>query len=189
DTLAQPPPDAARRATARRGTALHRLFEVLPDLAIAVRERVALDWCALNVPDLDSTEMVATVLAVLDDPAFAPVFAAGALTEAPVAAVVGEAVVAGSIDRLLVTDEDVLAVDFKTGSRVPASVDEVPPAHSVQMAAYAAALAQVFPGRRVRAALLYTAGPRLIELPAHVLGAWQPGSSLQAGGTALISPA
>ncbi|MCU0891270.1 MAG: double-strand break repair helicase AddA [Sandarakinorhabdus sp.] len=189
DTLSLPPPDASRRAAARRGTALHRLFEVLPDLPPARRADVARQWCALNVPDLDAGEMLATVLSVLDDPAFAAVFAPGALTEAPVAAVVGEAVIAGSIDRLLVTQTDVLAVDFKTGSRVPASLAEVPEAHGVQMAAYAAALARVFPGRRVRAALLYTAGPRLIELPADALATWQPSTALQAGGPALISPA
>jgi ATP-dependent helicase/nuclease subunit A len=32
----------------------------------------------------------------------------------------------------------------------------------------------VFPGHDVRAALLYTAGPRLIELPRDVLATWQP---------------
>jgi ATP-dependent helicase/nuclease subunit A len=189
DTLADPPPDAARLAAARRGTALHRLFEVVPGLAATVRADVARRWCALNVPDLDGDALAATVLAVLDDPAFAAVFAAGALTEAPLAAVVGEVVIAGSIDRLLVTDTDVLAVDFKTGSRVPAALADVPASHLAQMGGYAAALAQVFPGRQVRAALLYTAGPRLIELPADVLGAWQPSAALQPDGAAPILPA
>jgi ATP-dependent helicase/nuclease subunit A len=188
DTVADPPPDAARKAAARRGTALHRLFETLPGLASDVRRDVALQWCALNVPDLEAEELVATVLAVLNDPDFAAVFAAGALTEAPVAAVVGEAVIAGSIDRLLVSETEVLAVDFKTGSRVPAGHDMVPPSHLAQMGAYAAALARVFPGRTVRAGLLYTAGPRLIEVPADVLGAWQPSAALQADGPAPIYP-
>ena len=192
DLVVDPPPDAARKAAARRGTALHRLFETLPGLAICVRADIARQWCALNVPDLDADEMVATVVAVLDDPAFAAVFAAGALTEAPVAAVVGEAVIAGSIDRLLVSATEVLAVDFKTGSRVPAGLDGVPPAHLAQMGAYAAALARVFPGRNVRAGLLYTAGPRLIELPADVLTAWfpsgQPTAALQPDGPAPIYP-
>lgn len=188
DTVADPPPDAARKAAARRGTALHRLFETLPGLAADVRRNVALQWCLLNVPDLEAEELVATVLAVLDDPVFAAVFAAGALTEAPVAAVVGEAVIAGSIDRLLVSETEVLAVDFKTGSRVPAGLDMVPPSHLAQMGAYAAALARVFPGRTVRAGLLYTAGPRLIEVPADVLSAWQPSVALQPDGPAPIYP-
>ncbi len=188
DKVADPPPDAARKAAARRGTALHRLFETLPGLASDVRRDVALQWCALNVPDLDSAELVATVLAVLDDPAFAAVFAAGALTEAPVAAVVGEAVITGSIDRLLVSETEVLAVDFKTGSRVPAELGMVPPSHLAQMGAYAAVLGRVFPKRTVRAGLLYTAGPRLIEVPADVLGAWQPSAALQPDGPAPMYP-
>ncbi len=188
DTMAEPPPDAARKAAARRGTALHRLFELLPGVVAAQRSDLARQWCALNIPDLDGDELVATVLAVLDDPAFAPVFAANALTEAPVAAVVGETVIAGSIDRLLVTETDVFAVDFKTGARVPADAAGVPEAHLRQMAAYVAALERVFPGRTIRAGLLYTAGPRLIELSADVLAAWQMSGALQTQPPAPIYP-
>ncbi|MEI6485498.1 MAG: double-strand break repair helicase AddA [Sphingomonadales bacterium] len=189
DSVADPPPGAGRQQAARRGTALHRLFETLPAIAPAQRRAVALQWCEANVPDLDAGALAETVIAILDDPAFAEVFAPGALTEAPVAAVVGEVVIAGSIDRLLISDTEVLAVDFKTGSRVPADVAAVPPAHIAQMGAYAAALARVFPGRAVRAALLYTAGPRLIAVPSDVLATWQPGTSpaaLQSGGPAPI---
>ena len=186
DPVADPPPDPARKAAAQRGTALHKLFETLPDLDPAVRTQVALQWCARNVPDLDGKELAATVVSVLNDPAFAAVFAADALTEAPVAAVVGEAVIAGSIDRLMVGETEVLAVDFKTGSRVPSGLDAVPQSHLAQMGAYAAALRQVFPGRRVRAGLLYTAGPRLIEVPSDVLNQWEASAALQPTGAAPI---
>jgi ATP-dependent helicase/nuclease subunit A len=64
----------------------------------------------------------------------------------------------------------------------------VPPSHLAQMGAYAAALARVFPGRTVRAGLLYTAGPRLIEVPADVLNAWQPSAALQPDAPAPIYP-
>src|SRR3546814_16319117 len=64
------------------------------------------------------------------------IFAPDALAEAPVAAVVGETVVAGTVDRLLVTDGHVRVIDFKTGSRVPARLAEVPVYHLRQMAAY-----------------------------------------------------
>src|SRR3546814_8575747 len=80
---------------------------------------------------------------VIDDPAFADIFAPDALAEAPVAAVVGETVVAGTVDRLLVTDGHVRVIDFKTGSRVPARLAEVPVYHLRQMAAYVAALETV----------------------------------------------
>ena len=63
-----------------------------------------------------------------------------------------------------VSEQDrVSVIDFKTG-RAPATAAEIPAAHRAQMAAYAEALAVIFPGRSIRAALLYTAAPRLFEL-------------------------
>src|SRR3546814_358506 len=118
--------------------------------------------------------LVDAAMRVIDDPACADIFAPDALAEAPVAAVVGETVVAGTVDRLLVTDGHVRVIDFKTGSRVPARLAEVPVYHLRQMAAYVAALETVFPGRAVEAALLYTSGPRLIRLDRDVLSPHRP---------------
>jgi ATP-dependent helicase/nuclease subunit A len=41
---------------------------------------------------------------------------------------------------------------------------DIPNSHRAQMAAYVQALQVIFPGRKVSASLLYTAGPKLIEL-------------------------
>jgi len=54
-------------------------------------------------------------------------------------------------------------IDFKSG-RVPGAESAIPKSHRAQIAAYAEALQVIFPGRRVSAALLYTAGPKLFEL-------------------------
>jgi ATP-dependent helicase/nuclease subunit A len=43
------------------------------------------------------------------------------------------------------------------------------------MAAYAAALGAIYPGRRIEAALLYTQTPLLIALPPELLEAHKPG--------------
>jgi ATP-dependent helicase/nuclease subunit A len=165
DDVSAPPQGPAAKAAARRGTALHALFERLPDLPEDRRRPVGEAWCRASVPELDAAALVETVLGILADPAFAAVFAPGALVEAPIAAVVGSLVIAGTVDRLLVSDAGVTIIDFKTGRRVPASAEAVEPYYLRQMAAYVAALEQVFPGRPVTAALLYTEAPRLITLP------------------------
>jgi ATP-dependent helicase/nuclease subunit A len=110
-------------------------------------------------------DLVAAAIGIIADPHFAAIFGGDALAEAPIAAVVGDAMIAGTVDRLLVTDALVRVVDFKTGRRVPAGIEAVPEHHLRQMAAYVAALEIIFPGRRVEAALLYTAGPSLLALP------------------------
>ena len=74
-------------------------------------------------------------------------------------------VIAGAVDRLLVSENRVRLVDFKTGSQVPDGPDNLPRSHRLQMEAYRDALRVIFPGRPVEAALLYTAGPKIIDLP------------------------
>lgn len=177
DDVPDPPPDAAMREAVARGRLLHALFERLPDLPSADRAEAADRWLAGvgGVAEAAARQgLIAHVMAVLDDPAHAALFGPQALAEAPIAAVVAGQVIAGTVDRLLVTDDLVHLVDFKTGRFVPADGAAVPPAHVAQMAAYAAALAEIFPGRPQRVSLLYTAGPRLIDLPPALLERHKP---------------
>jgi ATP-dependent helicase/nuclease subunit A len=179
DEVADPPPTPAMRAAAERGRLIHALFERLPAVAEPERAGAAERWLAAQqVAAADRPGIVAAVCGVLADPAHAALFGAQSLGEAPISAVLADGmVVAGTVDRLLVEDDRVTVVDFKTGRHAPAGLGEVPAWHVRQMAAYAAALAVIFPDRTVEAALLYTAGPRLIALPAEVLAAHKPGLS------------
>jgi ATP-dependent helicase/nuclease subunit A len=177
DTIANPPPGAAMRAAAERGRLLHALFERLPDLAPEARAGAADLWLAQSAGVADPAMRAALAgdaLAVIEDPRFAALFSAAALAEAPIAAVVGGDVIAGTVDRLLVTDDTVTVIDFKTGRRAPVTLDRVPRHHLDQMGAYAAALAAIFPGRAIESALLYTAGPTLIALPPALLADHKP---------------
>ncbi|NIJ20376.1 ATP-dependent helicase/nuclease subunit A [Sphingomonas naasensis] len=174
DLAADPPPTPAMRVAAERGRLLHALFERLPGLAVAARADAAERWLAGpgGVADAEVRREIATAaLAVIADPRLAEWFAPDALAEAPIAAVVEGLVVSGTVDRLIVTPDAVRVVDFKTARRAPARLDAIPPYHLRQMAAYAGALAVIFPGRRIEAALLYTAGPTLHLLPPELLAA------------------
>ena len=175
DSGADPPlPPEMLREAALRGTLTHKLLERLPDVAAIDRERVGRAWLerqGQGLPAEGRAEILAAALAVLAEPAFAHVFAPGALAEVPLAAIVDGQVVAGTVDRLLVEPERVTVVDFKTARRPPSSLDRVPGSTLRQMAAYAAALGRIYPGRAIEAAVLYTQTPRLIAIPAAVLAA------------------
>ena len=178
DDVAVPPQGSARVAAVERGLLLHALFERLPPVVMEQRRAAALRWLAAQAPALDEAgreAMVGEVLAVLDDPAHAALFGPGSLAEVPLSAVVEGMVIAGIVDRLLVTDDAVTVIDYKTGRHVPESAAAVAPAYLRQMAAYRDALRVIFPGRRVAAALLYTAAPRLIVLGDALLDAHKPG--------------
>ncbi len=177
DDVPDPPPSAAMRAAARRGSLLHALFERLPAVAPERRHAAALRWLRQSAGVEDEAEAAGVAedaARVIADPRFAAIFGADALAEAPIAAVVDGEVIAGTVDRLLVEADRILVVDFKTGRRVPTGIDSTPEHHLRQMGAYAAALKVIFPGRSVSAALLYTAGPMLIELTPELLERHKP---------------
>lgn len=165
---AEPPllPDAARNA-ARRGSLIHKLLERLPDVPAAEREVAAQRWLERQAGDLPEdlrSEMLAAALGVIDQPAFAAIFSGAALAEVPLAATVDGVVVAGTADRLLIEEGRITVVDFKTTRRPPLDAAAIPVATLRQMAAYVAALEAIYPGRDVRAGLLYTHAPALFEL-------------------------
>ncbi len=72
--------------------------------------------------------------------------------------------VAGQVDRLSVTGDTVLIADYKTDGIVPQRFEEAP-RYVTQLALYRAVLARIYPGKTVRAALIFTNGPVLLEIP------------------------
>ena len=159
----------------RRGTVIHRLLQLLPDLP-AERRADAASVLLAREPDLNPaqrTEMAQAALSVLNDPQFAAVFGPGSRPEAAIA---GRAAglpeglaVSGRVDRLVVEPGRVLVVDFKTNRPAPDRIEDADRAYKVQMAVYAAVLAEVFPGRRIEAALVWTDGPKLMAVPENII--------------------
>jgi ATP-dependent helicase/nuclease subunit A len=97
----------------------------------------------------------------------------------PLAAFLGSEVsdrfgLTGQIDRLAVSDHEVLIADYKTNRPPPESPEDTDPLYLRQLAAYRAALRELYPGRRVRCCLVWTDGPRLMEIPGEVLDAALP---------------
>ena len=88
---------------------------------------------------------------------------------------VGEHVISGTVDRLLITDDQIYVVDFKTGRKVPENAGQAPVAYLRQMAAYVAALEKIFPGRPIRAGLLYSHGPEMLEISVRLIEQHKPG--------------
>ena len=92
----------------------------------------------------------------------------------PITGLVGDRIVNGQIDRLVVLPDQVLIVDYKSNRPPPDSPAAVSAAYLAQLALYRALLRQVYPERRVGAALLWTWGPRLMAIPDAALDSHLP---------------
>ncbi len=168
-----------RAEALRRGTLVHRLLQSLPDVASERRLDAALKFLARNAAEWSNTarEMLAArVLTLIDDARFAPVFGKSSRAEV---SIVGRlerpgglpVLISGQIDRLAVSAHEVLIVDFKTNQAPPNAASEVPPAYLRQLALYRAMLQKLYPGRLIRAALLWTETPELMEISTPALDA------------------
>ncbi|MFT3722058.1 MAG: double-strand break repair helicase AddA [Hyphomonadaceae bacterium] len=174
-TASEPPvisPFGAGRAERlRRGSLIHMMFEVLPELPPKSRRKAAEAYLKKQ-PDLSPAqrkEMLESTLGVLEDKAFAAVFAQGGRAEAPVIGRIGDNTISGRVDRLVVTDAEILIVDYKTDRPSPPDISGVGEAYIAQLAAYRAVLTQRWPNRPIRCLLVWTDGPRLMEIPPSAL--------------------
>ena len=159
----------------RRGELIHKLLEVLPDLPPADRADGArrLLARALDLTEDQRREMASAALAVLDDARFAEVFGPGSTAEAAIAGgapdLPPDLRISGRIDRMVVAADRVLVVDFKTNRPAPERIEDADRAYVVQMAVYVAVLRALYPGRRVEAALVWTDGPKLMQLSENLM--------------------
>ncbi len=119
-------------------------------------------------------QIAAEVLSVLDDPRFCALFGPGSRAEVPLSGTVGELMIAGQIDRLLVEADTVTILDYKSDRPAPRSAAAVPPVYLRQMAAYRALLRRIYPGLRVHCLLLWTEVPLAIALDDGALDRWAP---------------
>lgn len=165
--------DALRDAEAARkeGLALHALLQHLGRVPADARDRVAPRALETLLPDMAEhyPRIVSKALSILGNGAFANLFGPHSRAELPfrVAALrAGQEIwLSGRIDRVVVDDSGVLVVDYKSDASVPKGADGVPGNYLTQLGLYALVAGQLFPGRPVRAAILWTELESLMKLP------------------------
>jgi ATP-dependent helicase/nuclease subunit A len=158
-------PDMANRFL--RGTLIHKLLEVLPEVVHDQRATLARQILGQPTHELHEATIEAwtdEVTAILDSAEFASLFGPDSLAEVPLTGLVGEVPISGVVDRLLVQGDRIQVVDYKTNRPPPRSADDVPSAYLQQMATYRDLLRQIYPDRTVECALLWTDGPTLMVL-------------------------
>jgi ATP-dependent helicase/nuclease subunit A len=168
----------ATRNALLRGALTHRLLQALPELAADRRNEAARTFLARAGVDLTPEErarIAEQAIRVAEHAHFAALFAPGSRAEVPIVGRLtlnGEQVrVSGQVDRLVVARDAVLIADFKTERAPPRRLEDCPEAYVRQLALYRAVLRKLYPDRPVRAALVWTEVPELMEISAGMLEA------------------
>jgi ATP-dependent helicase/nuclease subunit A len=168
---------ADRRKALARGSIVHRLMQFLPDIPPPGRKDAVARYLKAAAADFlpaEQADIARQVLTIFNDLIFAEVFAAGSRAEVPIVGRLTDAAgasigVSGQVDRLAVTRESVLIADYKTDWAAPASLAEVPKVYIGQLALYRAVLKRIYPEKTIRAALVFTEGPNVIDVPSAAM--------------------
>ncbi|MCK8463311.1 double-strand break repair helicase AddA [Aliiroseovarius sp. S1339] len=153
----------------RRGHQIHLLLEhlpLIPQSKWAATTQFLLGTGDDRASQAEQSALLTEAAEVLTTPTLAPIFANSDLAEVPITATLDqfpERILHGVIDRLIVTDDEVLAVDFKTNRVVPATPAETPDGLLRQLGAYRAVLGQIYPDRAVHTAILWTQSRELMR--------------------------
>ncbi len=165
----------------RRGLLVHRLLESLPELPAERRREAGRAFLASAVHGLEPgerDEILVETMAILEEEAFAPLFGPDSRAEVALTGVIegpeGPEVVSGQVDRLVVGEQRVMIVDYKTNRPAPRDPADVPRVYLSQMALYRRILAEIYPDKAIETCLLWTDGPRIMPLSHDLLAGQFP---------------
>jgi len=143
-----------------RGTVIHKLLQYLPDVELSKRENMAIQIAKNSeLTDEQQKDAIANAFKVMQE--FTDIFEAPSMAEVSVSGVVNDRVISGQIDRLIIKDNTVVIIDFKT-NRIFS--DKVSKKYEKQMGLYAKLLAKIYPEKEIKTYLLWTEFPKMIEV-------------------------
>ncbi|MFK5979503.1 MAG: double-strand break repair helicase AddA [Rhizobiaceae bacterium] len=163
------PSQISHADAALRGTVSHKLLQYLPEYAPDQRQSVAEQYIERLGLNRDvARKLVVDVMAILEHRDFAPIFSDNSQAEVSIAGHInlksGRRLISGQIDRLLVEDDCIWVIDYKTGRQIPANAAEISGSYLSQLALYQHIIAKVYPDRPVKCALLWSEGPILMPV-------------------------
>jgi ATP-dependent helicase/nuclease subunit A len=157
-----------------RGNLIHKMLEILPDIAAKDRENAGENFLSKFAPELSEQKrklIIKETLSVINNDKFNKFFEKGSKAEVPVVGLVDGKVLSGIIDRILVTEDEVYIIDYKTNRPPPREVEDIPKVYLDQLSIYKKALSNIYKGKKITCALLWTDIPLLMPVPNDMLDA------------------
>ncbi|MBO7556600.1 MAG: double-strand break repair helicase AddA, partial [Alphaproteobacteria bacterium] len=151
----------------KRGTIIHKLLQFIPDIPQEQRTESIVKFIKSKVPEFSEQEQQKIhqeITALIENKEFGIVFSTNSQAEVPIMGEVDGKIISGQIDRLIISDEKVIIVDYKTNRQVPQTVNDVPPAYISQLAAYKSLLKKIYPQKDIETFLLWTNSAYMMKI-------------------------
>ncbi len=157
-----------------RGVAIHRMLELLTGGLdrVSAKTKAKGEFSGL-LPAKRLASCWREACAVVDDPALQPLFDSTyyrqAYNELPILYCQDGSQVFGMIDRLIQRDVELVLIDYKTHARADVQdIERLAGSFSRQLRAYVSGVKRLWPGVPVRALLLFTAVPSVVDMSTRI---------------------
>lgn len=141
----------------RRGLIIHKLLQFLPKVSVDSRLDVIEEFLAKNAPDIYGKErIIEEVLHLFEDEKFKILFGPDSKDEVPVTGEVDGKIISGQIDRIVVLEDKVMIVDFKTNRPAAKNILDVPKVYLKQLKIYKKLLEKIYPDKVIETYILWT---------------------------------
>lgn len=150
-----------------RGNLIHKLLQFLPTQDVKNRAELARTYLATQAKDFSNDEqnkILDEVLNLINSTKFAPLFSNDSMAEVPLMGEIDGHIISGQIDRLVITDNKVMIVDYKTNRPAAKTLSNVPSCYIKQLHAYKKLAEQIYPDKQIETYILWTNTAQMMEI-------------------------
>jgi len=159
-----------------RGNAIHKLLEMLPDVETEKQDALAQQYLAQVGSHWTLTqreEIAGHVIELLQHPIFAAYDDGTSMAEVSLSGIIESKnrplLISGQIDRLIVMQNKIHVLDYKSNQSVPTTPQNAPAEYITQLALYREMVRQIYPEKHVECSLLWTQTPEIMQIRDEML--------------------
>ena len=151
----------------KRGTLIHKLLQFLPDVPQSQHAEIIIKFLQNKAPELSEhhrQKICDEISALLKNPEFNSVFGPNSKAEVPIMGEVDGKIISGQIDRLVIEQDQIIVVDFKTNRNPAQTINDVPEAYRSQLKSYKSLLQKIYPQKDIKTFILWTNNANMMQI-------------------------
>ena len=141
----------------RRGTAIHKLLQYITKINVINRKEASVLFLQKELPDISLNEIsfISNEVITLCNK-YKEIFSGNSVAEVPIMGEIDGKIISSKIDRLVITDDKVIIVDYKTNRPAALKIEDVPDMYINQLNTYKKLLQQIYKDKEIETYLLWT---------------------------------
>ena len=152
----------------KRGVLIHSLLQYLP-VDVSLEEKIkAIDaYLEKHSDKLNKSAVLQIreeIINLISKTEFEIIFSPYSKTEVPIAGEIDGKIISAQIDRLVITDDKVIIVDYKTNRPAADNIDMVPQIYLNQLNVYKQLMQKIYPKKDIETYILWTNTANLMRI-------------------------